>query len=145
MKLYEDKIKHRLCLFLKGPNKILLSEFPFLSRIVDVVVYDENLDELSAIEIKMKNFRELIDQINFCRYFADKVFIAIPQEKFQTTNKYKILPEDIGLITFRRKNRSIVFKFEKYPKHSFLKDRKLACQSRILLEKFKKVKLKNNV
>lgn len=141
MKLYEDIVHSRLCRHLKQPGRLVFSEFPFLSRVVDTILYECDTDELVAIEIKLKNFSALLDQIHFCGHFADKTYIVIPKSKYDRTDRYRKLPKDIGVITFEPVGKKILFEYAKNPIKSRMKNERLRATAKNLLRQHFKGKI----
>lgn len=134
MKLYEDVVHSRLSKYLKGPEKLVFREFPFLSRVVDTVVYDCKTDELIAIEIKLNKLKALLEQISFCGHFADRTFIVIPKSTYIHSDKYKNLARNIGVITFEPAGKKLIFDCTIKPTKSPTTNRKLREIAKNLLK-----------
>src|SRR5690348_7647841 len=105
----EFLVQRHLKRYLSALHHQILIEYPIFSRIIDLVYIDKKKNEIIAVEIKLRNFKELIEQINFCKHFANKVFIAIPKTIWARTKIYKELSDDIGIITFEKMKNKIIF------------------------------------
>jgi len=125
-KFSEHFIQRKLKGFLKLKGNIVLNEYPFFSRVIDIVCYNKTEDLLIAIEIKLTHLKRLIKQIEICRYFANRVYIVLPKIKYHNSIKAKLLSEDIGIITFQPYKNSVRFNYEKLPAPSSYQDASLA-------------------
>ncbi|MCL2410117.1 MAG: hypothetical protein FWC97_00600 [Treponema sp.] len=77
----------------------IVCEVPFLSRCIDLVLLTRN-EEAIAIEFKIKNWRQAIEQARSHLLGADKVYICLPQRKPSLLLLNTLESEKIGLYLY---------------------------------------------
>ncbi len=141
--LQEYKVQKALQRYFVSRNYSVLIEFAFLSRIIDLVAYEADENKLISVEVKLRDFKNLIEQVKICRYFSDESFIAIPKKSF-SQKLSDSLPKDIGVITFKSNKRGTRFSVERLPAPSSKMDKALVEKSKIFILKSNKNTRRSN-
>ena len=72
------------------------TEVPILGSVIDIYCYNPKTRKTIAIEAKIKNWKEALDQALFYRYCAESVYIAMPKRYIHRAEKKKHLFQSNG-------------------------------------------------
>jgi hypothetical protein len=100
--MFEIEMANKCYNYLCQKNDVyshIAREVPFLSRCIDLVLLTNN-EEIIAIEFKIKNWRQAIEQAKYHMLGADKVYICLPQRNPSESLINVLLSEKIGLFLF---------------------------------------------
>ncbi len=111
-KYYQNKL---IGFFKKQNKKIILDEVSFKRKRIDVVHYNEG--KITCVEVKIKDWKNAIDQASKNNLFCDNSFIAIPKENSHNVDKDLLEKLNIGLISISENG----FIKEKLPKNNKFK------------------------
>lgn len=76
----------------------VFSQVPLKTRRVDLVCVPQKGGKITAIELKVKDWKKAFDQALGCTLFADRVYVALPQ-KYTRRVQPQVLDEyGIGLL-----------------------------------------------
>ncbi len=132
-KFSEQEMVIKFCKTLEKDGKTFAVEVPFFSRSIDLVFTDSD-GKYSAIEFKLKNWKQAITQAKCYMLGAEFTFICIPLNIYNKKIEKEILDSECGLILFDVKNGKfeIIKEFEqKTKKGRFLisKGFQYACEN----------------
>jgi hypothetical protein len=95
----EQEMVVKFCETLEKEGKTFAVEVPFFSRSIDLVFTDSD-GNYSAIEFKLKNWRQAISQAKCYMLGAEFAFICIPKNTYNERVEREILNSNCGLIIF---------------------------------------------
>lgn len=73
----EDKLNYKIRNFLYAPDKLIISEVPFLSRTIDIVALENN--KIYTIELKIKNWKKAIEQMLDHSIASNYCYLCMPK------------------------------------------------------------------
>jgi hypothetical protein len=92
----------------------IVREVPFFSRCIDLVLLTK-CEEIIAIEFKVKDWRQAIEQAKNHMLGADKVYICLPQRKPSESLINELLAEEIGLFLYNPNDTYIMYEYLSAP------------------------------
>lgn len=95
----EQEMVIKFCKTLEREWKIFAVEVPLFHRSIDVV-FTDNSWKYYAIEFKLKNWKQAIEQAKDYMMWADFTFICIPKNVFSSKVKEAFVEYWFGIIIF---------------------------------------------
>jgi hypothetical protein len=92
----------------------IVREVPFLSRCIDLVLLTKN-EETIAIEFKIKDWRQAIEQAKNHMLCADKVYICLPHRNPSESLMNLLLSEEIGLFLYNPNDTLVMYEYLSAP------------------------------
>ncbi len=81
---FEEILRDKFCLYRQTNTSIeIYKEVPVYSRSVDLVEYNINTKELTAIEFKINDWKRALKQLNCITMCFDYLVLCIPRPKTQ--------------------------------------------------------------
>lgn len=81
---FEEILRDKFCLYRQANTYIeIYKEVPVYSRSVDLVEYNINTKELTAIEFKINDWKRALKQLNCITMCFDYLVLCIPKPKTQ--------------------------------------------------------------
>ncbi len=73
-------------------------EVPFLYKLADLFCFHEETGECVAVEVKVKNWREALEQALVYQMMADKVYIALYENHLRPVDHSLLAAKGVGLL-----------------------------------------------
>jgi hypothetical protein len=77
--------------YFKSKKKNIFSEIPFMSRIIDLVILED--DEITSYELKIKKWKHAIEQMKEHRIASSYCYLCMPKESVSESLSRKIVEE----------------------------------------------------
>ncbi|MBI4284006.1 MAG: hypothetical protein HY663_06010 [Chloroflexi bacterium] len=98
----ETELQRHCSAYFDSLGYLTQEEVPFLFKIADLVCLNESTGECIAVEVKVKNWREALEQAKVYQFMADKVYIAIDEAHVGAVDSTLVSSTGIGLLRIAR-------------------------------------------
>ncbi len=115
----EEYLTQRVRDHLMETIPLTLREVPFLNRMIDLVGYDPTSDQITMVEVKVKNWQVALKQARSCLLGADNVYIALPDEFVHRVDAEALQGDGIGLLSIGKDIVCIIHPRQSEYKHEF--------------------------
>lgn len=95
----EQEMVIKFCKTLEKEGKTFAVEVPFFSRSIDLV-FTDNSGKYHAVEFKLKNWKQAINQAKYYMLGAEFAFVCIPKNTYNEQIEKEILKSNCGLILY---------------------------------------------
>ncbi|MGB2798287.1 MAG: hypothetical protein WBC82_00315 [Dehalococcoidia bacterium] len=94
----EAKLQGYCATYFNKQGFLTREEVPFLFKVADLFCFNEETGECIAVEVKIKNWREALEQALVYQMMADKVYIALYEDNIKAVDCGLLTSKSIGLL-----------------------------------------------